>query len=404
MVRISIIISLVLLACFVSGSNQERSDESLLGRVERHAGRRRKGADMKKTGRKRNRKTRGKKRGKPTGERKRGKKTRGKKERKAQRKCGRQSGPDDATCLANIGTVMDYEGNQVGNFERQKKRIESFNTLMGKKGGKKDDFTNSSSYLETSLGSDINCSKAGISVVADTAKETFTTLSGCSSSISAGCSVPAGAFNQTSLDSCLARFTVLKEKIKECYTAVSADSADLSAACTCFAAAVELVNEAKAASCSAKSSFDTIKASRDNCLGNFSACKKAEDASVGLIHSCNGGTTPTPPTTVAAPATTAGATSAPTTASPFDPNKCPNYNVRCSTDNKLGDPTTVTTPSGCGEECQKNLTYCKAWTMIPKDQTRNASCYFLTSCGTKEKFSGRISGDKSCPNKTTDLS
>merc|ERR1719278_1776134 len=210
MVRISIIISLVLLACFASGSNQERNDESLLGRVERDAGRRRKGADMKKTGRKKNRKTRGKKRGKQTGERKRGKNTRGKKGRKAQRKCGRQSGPDDATCLANIGTVMDYEGNQVGNFERQKKRIESFNTLMGKKGGKKDDFTNSSSYLETSLGSDINCSKAGISVVADIAKETFATLSGCSSSISAGCEVPAGTFNQTSLDSCLVRFTALK--------------------------------------------------------------------------------------------------------------------------------------------------------------------------------------------------
>ena len=55
-----------------------------------------------------------------------------------------------------------------------------------------------------------------------------------------------------------------------------------------------------------------------------------------------------------------------------------------------------------GEECQKNLTYCKAWTMIPKDQTpQNASCYFLTSCATIEQFSGRISGDKSCPNKTT---
>merc|ERR1711874_611892 len=265
MVRISIIIIMVLLACFVSVSNQEGSeralsDESLLGRGERDAGRRRikgkkkKGAKSKSNaGRKR--------------------KTRGKKGRKAQRKCGRQTGPDDATCLANIGTVMDYEGNQVANFERQKKRIENFNTLMGKKGGKKDDFANSTSYLETSLGTDKNCSKAGSSGVADTAKETYTTLSGCSSSISSGCEVPAGTFNQ-----------------------VSADSADLSAACTCYAAALELVNEAKAASCSAKSSFDAIKASKDNCIGNFSACKKAEDASVGLIHSCNGGTTPAPPT------------------------------------------------------------------------------------------------------------
>ena len=58
---------------------------------------------------------------------------------------------------------MDYEGNQVGNFERQKKRIESFSTLMEKKGGKKDNFANSTTYLDTALGTDKNCSKAGSS-------------------------------------------------------------------------------------------------------------------------------------------------------------------------------------------------------------------------------------------------
>ena len=104
MVRISIIISLVLLACFVSGrkikhlsfliiynlfflltgSNQEMgeralSDETLLGRVERDAGKRRNG----RTSKRGKRKMRG---------RKRGKNTRGKKGRKAQRQCGRQSG------------------------------------------------------------------------------------------------------------------------------------------------------------------------------------------------------------------------------------------------------------------------------------------------------------------------
>ena len=65
--------------------------------------------------------------------------------------------------MANIGTAMDYDGNQVGNFERQKKRIESFNTLMGKKGAKKDAFVNTTSFLETALGTDKNCSKAGSS-------------------------------------------------------------------------------------------------------------------------------------------------------------------------------------------------------------------------------------------------
>jgi len=130
MVKISIIISLVLLACFVSANNQEKrdaalSDESLLGRVERHAG-----------WRSRIKKTRGKKDKKRRKGRKKTRKTRGKNGNTVQRKqnCARQTGPDDATCLANIGTVMDYEGNQVGNFERQKKRIESFSTLMEKGG------------------------------------------------------------------------------------------------------------------------------------------------------------------------------------------------------------------------------------------------------------------------------
>ena len=44
--------------------------------------------------------------------------------------CGRQSGPDDSTCMANIGNVMLYVGNQVTNFMKQKKRTESFVKLM----------------------------------------------------------------------------------------------------------------------------------------------------------------------------------------------------------------------------------------------------------------------------------
>ena len=55
---------------------------------------------------------------------------------------------------------MDFEGNQIGNFDRQKKRIQSFNTLMNNKGKKKENFQNSTSYLESSLGSDKSCSMA----------------------------------------------------------------------------------------------------------------------------------------------------------------------------------------------------------------------------------------------------
>merc|ERR1712198_137059 len=79
------------------------------------------------------------------------------KAKKSMKKCARQTGPDDSTCLANIETAMDYEGNQIKNFKNQKRRIEHFDKLMKNKGGKKDNFKNSTSYLATALGTNKSC-------------------------------------------------------------------------------------------------------------------------------------------------------------------------------------------------------------------------------------------------------
>ena len=68
--------------------------------------------------------------------------------------CGRQSGPNDGTCMANIGTVMFYVGNQVTNFMKQKKRMDSFVKIMERKGGKNYNFVNTTGYLESA------CSKS----------------------------------------------------------------------------------------------------------------------------------------------------------------------------------------------------------------------------------------------------
>merc|ERR1719245_2331035 len=51
-----------------------------------------------------------------------------------------------------------------------------------------------------------------------------------------------------------------------------------------------------------KDEFNKLRDAKNECLDKFKACKKAEDASVGLIHVCNGGTTPA--TTTAATTTT----------------------------------------------------------------------------------------------------
>ena len=150
--------------------------------------------------------------------------------RKSTRKsCARQSGPDDSTCMANIGTAMDYQGTQIRNFGRQKAKIEKFEKLMKNKGGKKDDFSNSTTYM-TSACSSSSRFKCFLSLVTikyfissnASAVSTITLLQNCSSSINEGCQVPS--VNSTMLDSCKTSFDAVETKNKECYTLITAAS------------------------------------------------------------------------------------------------------------------------------------------------------------------------------------
>merc|ERR1711874_678102 len=69
----------------------------------------------------------------------------------------RQTGEDDATCLANIAAAMDYEGIQIKNFNNQKKGVEDFDKLIKNKAGKKDNFQNTTAYMKEAIGSDNSC-------------------------------------------------------------------------------------------------------------------------------------------------------------------------------------------------------------------------------------------------------
>merc|ERR1712106_744626 len=234
------------------------------------------------------------------------------------RKCERQTGADDTTCLANIELAMDYEGKQIKNFKNQKKRVEDFDKLMKNKGGKKDNFQNTTTYMKDALGSDDSCNGTTNEADAADAVSTHATLSNCSTSVESGCAIPTTTDNSSELSSCETSLTSVATKNAECYKLTTATNPDLSAACTCWKAAAELVTKTKTLKCSAKSSYDTITALKKTCLSKFSDCKKAEDASVGLIQVCNGRTTPSTasvpsPTPAPAPAITTAAASADTT-------------------------------------------------------------------------------------------
>merc|ERR1711970_761549 len=233
----------------------------------------------------------------------------------------RQTGGDDATCLANIAAAMDYEGIQIKNFNNQKKRVEDFDKLIKNKAGKKDNFQNTTAYMKEAIGSDNSCNGTTNQEDKQTAVSTHATLSNCSTSVESVCVVPSGTFNSTELASCETSFKAVTAKNKECYQQTTAASADLSAACTCWKAAAELVTTTKELKCSAKSAYNTMNTLKKKCKSNFMDCKKAEDASVGLIQVCNGRTTPSTasvaspsPTPVASP--TPAPVPAPTTAAP----------------------------------------------------------------------------------------
>merc|ERR1712106_939356 len=239
---------------------------------------------------------------------------------------------------------MDYEGKQIKNFKNQKKRVEDFDKLMKNKGCKKDNFQNTTTYMKDALGSDDSCNGTTWEADAADAVSTHATLRNCSTSVESGCAIPSTTYNTTELSSCETSLTAVATKNSECYKLTTATSPDLSAACTCWKAAAALVTETKALKCSAKSSYDTISALKKTCLSKFSDCKKAEDASVGLIKVCNGRTTPSTasvPSPTPAPAITTAVASADTTTAA----------AAAPTTTAAGEVTSSSTNSSAGCKC-----------------------------------------------------
>ena len=230
MTRISILLIFALLFILVAGEEESVSGgdvevSRLIRSPERKKNQHQKYKKKKKTSRSKKKK-RGKKKKKRAGREKtrKGKKkiTNEKKKKKKRgsrkesrngggRKCGRQSGADDSTCLANIGTVYDYIATQITNFEKQKKNVDRFKDIMTRKGGKKDNFANSTSFISSACTGNTEASS------------NLATLNNCSTSINSGCTLPT--VDEATLASCQTSFDGVETKNDECYQQMIADSA-----------------------------------------------------------------------------------------------------------------------------------------------------------------------------------
>jgi len=190
------------------------------------------------------------------------------------------------TCLTNLLNSLKFEKDKIRTFTNQKKRAESFKKLIGKKGGKDDQFGNTTTYLLIALGgnmTNLNCS--GKTSLTTEAAATYTTLSNCSASIAAACVAPNNTANFTLLDTCKTVYAEIQTKNAACLKLTT----DGTKACTCWTEAANMTAAAKKLSddCDAKSTQLEMKSLKKTCLASFSACKKAEDGSVAYIMTCS---------------------------------------------------------------------------------------------------------------------
>merc|ERR1712212_1014077 len=156
------------------------------------------------------------------------------------------------TCLTNLLSSLKFEKDKIRTFTNQKKRAESFKKIVGNKGGKDDQFGNTTTYLLMALGgnmTNLNCS--GKTSLTTEAAATYTTLSNCSASIAAACSVPNKTANFTLLDTCKTVYSGIQTKNAACLKLTT----DGTKACTCWSEAANMTASAKRLSdnCDAKS-------------------------------------------------------------------------------------------------------------------------------------------------------
>jgi len=223
------------------------------------------------------------------------------KKSKRNRNLGRQSscGTEQVndTCLENAVNSLNFEKNQIQNFFKQKTRLQNHNKTKSNKLGKKGDFAESAKYLLQALGGNISkpsCGEVGKAQKARSAKsasDTYKQLINCSESIKEACTMPKKTFNATmkeKLDNCAFIFNKSKTAANDCRTNKDYIT-NGTAACSCWAKAAIGITEAKKEGCSAEQTAKDVKAAKKLCIAAFAVCKKAEDAAVGLIHTCMAG-------------------------------------------------------------------------------------------------------------------
>jgi len=216
--------------------------------------------------------------------------------------CNTPSGKD--LYISNMFEAYKFRLNQVENNDQRYNRITKFWKVTTNKGLKKDEFTNSSLWLEAVVGGDVTnpvCNGVEETSFGQEIQALYTVLSQCPESIGSSCVVDYASAELTpeQLEDCKDANTVVKDKINDCRNDTVYDE---QTRCPCLIDAVDVIDDFKKfdfnvetvngtveKNCMA-ALLDTQKLARtqyETCVDALIACKQSEDAAIEVINKCN---------------------------------------------------------------------------------------------------------------------
>jgi len=208
--------------------------------------------------------------------------------------------------ISNMFEAYKFRLNQIENNDQRFNRISKWWKVTANKGLKKDEFTNSSLWLEAVVGgnvsnpvcNDVNAAGTDLGIQI---QAIFSVLSQCPESIGSTCLVDyiTAELTPEILETCKSTNTFVKDKINDCRN----DTAyNIETRCPCLLEAVDAIDDFKKAKYDIETVdgivtkscivalLDTQKLARtqyETCVDSLIACKQNEDAAIEVINKCN---------------------------------------------------------------------------------------------------------------------
>lgn len=209
--------------------------------------------------------------------------------------------------MINMFESYKFRINQVENNNQKYLRIGNFAKVMANKGGKKDDFQNTTAWLVAVVGGDINnpkCRGQTSGAETEAIQNLYNSISKCNETIATSCVLNNTVLerDESVFETCNTVNTALKDKIDECRE-IPAEQEE--GRCQCFELSMMMIDDIKNTKYTintpdgpqerncvvalAKSS-PLVKTGYDSCVNALRECKKDEDTSIGIINACNSAT------------------------------------------------------------------------------------------------------------------